>query len=392
VAVTAAVDTMSSSNFCLRFLAVLALATISLSVKAAPAPSDDYLWLRVKGKDIVTSPSSVGGEKPFVPIGIGYARDVIIRAQDDEVMKFCKQHHLNTVRLSFYLQFFNGKKDHPIDIEQHIREFIDPVVQAARRNHLYVILDDHEYLSSEIDEATAREKQKSNTWSEDQIQHWLNGWTKVAAHYRDEPIVLGYEVMNEPHDIPPEDASSKLTRALKAIRTVDTRHIVILGNNNWSHSRAMEKTWGAVASTVDDPYKNVVFSFHDYPQDDYPWKIQNSVTTFRDTHQVPILCTEFGATHWNKNETVCREHEAGLMALCAKEKIGWMIWALKKLADNPRAPYNLVDKIGLGPPPQFDSCPYSDLWAPIAQIVASPIPEQASSTAPVIVNPAEPAK
>jgi len=334
----------------------------------------------------------MGGEKPFIPVGIGYARDVIIKAQDDEVMKFCKQHHLNTVRLPFYLHFFNGKKDRPIDIEQHIREFIDPVVQSARQNQMYVILDDHEYLSTEIDEATAREKQKSTSWTEDQIQHWLDGWSKVAAHYRDDPTVLGYEVMNEPHDIPPEDARAKLTRALKAIRTVDTRHIVILGNNNWSHSRSMEKTWGTFASSVDDPWKNVIFSFHDYPQDDYPWKIKNSVTTFRDTHQVPVLCTEFGATHWNKSETVCREHEAGLMALCAKENIGWMIWALKKLQDSPRAPYNLVDKTGLGPPQQFDSCPYSDLWAPIAQIVASPIPEPIASPTPETVNPEEPAK
>lgn len=383
---------MSPSRFYLKISALLILTGLAISLKAAPIPSDDYLWLKVKGKDIVSSPSSAGGEKPFIPIGIGYCRNVIIHEQDDGVMKFCKEHHLNTVRLSFYIQFFNGKKDRPIDIEQHMRNFIDPVVQAARQHHLYVILDDHEYLSSEIDEATAREKQKSTTWDEGQVQHWLDGWTKVAAHYRDEPTVLGYEVMNEPHGLTPEDARDKLTRCLKAIRTVDTRHIIILGNHNWSHSRSMEKTWGTVASSVDDPYKNVVFAFHDYPQDDYPWKIQAAVTQFRDAYQVPVLCTEFGATHWNKSETVCREHEAGLMALCAKENIGWMVWALKRLEDHPRAPYNLVDQVGLGPPPSYDSCPYSDLWSPIARIVATPMPEPKIQTAPAVLHSGESAK
>ncbi|HEY8966848.1 MAG TPA: cellulase family glycosylhydrolase, partial [Candidatus Methylacidiphilales bacterium] len=247
------------------------LLVVPLSLRAAASEPDDYLWLRVKGTQIVTSASSEGGEKPFVPVGIGYARNVIFHENDEGVMKFCKEHYLNTVRLSFYIKYFNSKKDKPIDIDQHIRDFIDPVVQAAKRNRMYVILNDHEYLSSEIDEATAREKQKSNTWNEEETQQWIDGWTKVAEHYKNEPCVLGYEVMNEPHDIPPEVAREKLTRCLKAIRTVDTRHIVILSNNNWSHSRAMEKTWSGAASTVDDPYKNVVFSFHDYPQDDYPW-------------------------------------------------------------------------------------------------------------------------
>ena len=91
-------------------------------------------------------------------------------------------------------------------------------------------------------------------------------------------------------------------------------------------------------------------------------------------------------------DLVNREHEAGLMALCAKENIGWMVWALKRLEDHPRAPYNLVDQVGLGPPPTYDSCPYSDLWSPIARIVASPMPEPKMPPAPAILNPGETAK
>lgn len=351
------------------------LAVLACTLSSRAASPDDHLWLKVDGSRIVTSASSEGGERPFIPVGIGYARDVIIRAQDDAVMKFCKERGLNTVRLAFYTRYFNNKKDRPIDIEQHIKDHIEPVMAAARKHGLYVILDAHEYMSEEIDEAKARETQKSQGWDEETIRQWIQAWVAVARHYKDDPCVLGYELLNEPHDIPAEVARNNYTRCIRAIREVDPRHILIVGNHNWSHARALEATWGPVASTVDAPYNNIVFAFHDYPEDNHPWIVQGHITRFRDTHKVPVMCTEFGATHWNKSETVCREFLAGMHTLFAKEDVGWMIWALKKLEDSPRAPYNEVDKTGLGPPRRYDSCPYSDLWVPAARIMASPLPK-----------------
>jgi aryl-phospho-beta-D-glucosidase BglC (GH1 family) len=249
------------------------------------------------------------------------------------------------------------------------------VMAAARKHGLYVILDAHEYMSEAVDEAKAREDQKVKGWDEATIQRWINSWVAVAKRYKDDPYVLGYELLNEPHAILPEQARKNYTRCIRAIREVDQRHILIVGNHNWSHARAMEGTWGPVASTVDAPYNNIVFAFHDYPEDNHPWIVQDHITKFRDTHNVPVMCTEFGATHWNKSETVCREFLAGMHTLFAKEDVGWMIWALKRLEDSPRSPYNEVDKTGLGPPRVYDSCPYSDLWVPAARIMASPIPQ-----------------
>ena len=346
-----------------------------MAAKQQPFADNAHAWIRVGGTRFLTSPLSKGGERPFIPVGIGYCRDVIIQAQDSDVMRFCKARNLNTVRLSFYTRFFNNKKDRPIDVAEHIRTFVEPVVQAAKREGLYVILDAHEYLSAEIDEATAREKQKTRLWDERDIHAWIEAWRQVAQYFKDEPFVLGYEIMNEPHDIAPDEARRILTRCLKAIREEDKRHIVFLSNHNWSHARSLEATWGEAASVVDAPYNNVAFTFHDYPEDNHPWEVQKSVTTFRDTHGVPVICTEFGATHWNKGETACRTFLAGMHTLFAQEGIGWMIWALKRLEDNPRSPYNEVDKTGLGPPGQYDSCPYSDLWIPAARIMASPVPE-----------------
>jgi aryl-phospho-beta-D-glucosidase BglC (GH1 family) len=343
------------------------------SVGGGPSP-EDAVWLRVEGKQIVTSPLAPGGSRPFIPVGLGYCRDVIIPAQDEALMKYCKSRCLNTVRLAFYVLRFNSRVDRPIDIDAHIRDFIDPVVEAARRNNMYVILDDHEYLSSAVDEAAARGKQSTKSWDEATVQRWVDGWVKVAERYRDDPYVLGYELINEPHDLAPEDAREKITRCLKAIRKVDQRHIVLMGNNNWSHARAMEKTWGSTASTVDAPFNNVVFTFHDYPDDNHPWIVQQHVTTFRDKYNVPVLCSEFGATHWNKSETACREFEAGMIALFAKENIGWMIWAVSSLKDRPRAIWQDPGNTAIGGHEVGDSLAYSDIWKPAARIMASSFP------------------
>ena len=339
-------------------------------------PADDsHLWLKVKGRHIVTSESAKGGEQIFIPVGLGYARDVILPAQDEEVMKFCRERGLNTIRLAFYTRFFNNRDSEPLEIEEHIRNFILPVVLAAKRHNMYVILDDHGYFTAKVDEAKARETQSVPRWSDAGFREWIRRWVKVADFFKDEPTVLGYELLNEPHDISPELTRQWYTRCLKAIRKIDRRHIILLGNCNWSHARAMERTWGTVASTVDAPYHNVVFTFHDYPEDNDPWVVDRYVTAFQKKHGVPVLCTEFGATHWNKSETVCRTFISGMLTLFAKEKIGWMIWALGRLEDNPRAPYNEVDKVGMNPP-RFDSVAYSDQWIPAARVMASPFPTE----------------
>ncbi len=335
---------------------------------------DSYAWLKVKGRHIVTSEKAKEGEQIFIPVGLGYARDVILPAQDEEVMKFCRARGLNTVRLAFYTRFFNNRDSEPLDIDEHIRDFIVPVVQAAKRHNMYVILDDHGYFTAKVDEAKAREKQTVPRWSDAGFQEWIRRWVKVAEFFKDEPNVLGYELLNEPHDISPELARQWYTRCLKAIRQVDRRHILLLGTCDWSHARAMERTWGPTAKTVDAPYNNVVFSFHDYPEDNHPWDVDRFITAFQKKYEVPVLCTEFGATHWNKSETVCRTFISGMLTMFAKQKVGWMIWALGRLEDNPRAPYNEVDKVGLNPP-RFDSVAYSDQWIPAAKVMGTPFPK-----------------
>ena len=337
--------------------------------------SEEHLWLRVNGRRIVTSPLAPEGERPFVAAGAGYGKNVILRGNDELVAAYCRKMGLNTIRLAFYNQYFNSRANQPLTFED-VTGFVDPVVEAARRHNLYVILDDHAYFKNEIDEANARGEQRSAGWTTARFENWVKCWGRVAEYYKNEPRILGYELCNEPV-CEPAVARKWFKRAIDEIRRHDTRHILILGAHHWSHSRSMEATWRDVADKIDAPYNNVVFAFHDYPLDDDPWKVQRALAAFQDKYEVPVMCTEFG--NGGTPERVHREGQAGMLALFAKEGISWMIWALQDRPDMAtgfptRA--NKVDRkwVQVDPPNPRYWIPYPEVWAPVAKIVASPVP------------------
>ena len=341
-----------------------------------------HVWLSVKGRDIVTSPHSKNGEQPFYPVGARYGRNVIVRGYDEEVAAYCKTMGLNTLRLAFYTTHFNNRAQVPLAFDD-ITAFIDPVLEAARRYGLYVILDDHAYFKNEIDEETARSEQKSSGWTEERFQNWVDRWVQVAGYYKDEPYILGYELCNEPV-CDPETARKWYKHCIDAIRKVDKRHIILVGTHHWSHSRALGATWEGVADKIDAPYNNVVFAFHDYPLDNNPWEVQAYLRAFQKQYDVPVLCTEFGGG--GKPELVHREFQSGMLSMFAFERVGWMIWALNYVPDQAtgfptRATQNPEDKswsVQTENPGYW--IPFVDLWAPAAKIMASVFPEPASNS------------
>lgn len=338
--------------------------------------SEEHLWLRVKGRDIVTSPLAEGGERPFVPAGVGYGKDVILHGYDELVGEYVKSMGLNTIRLAFYNQYFNSRRAEPLEFRDVVR-FVDPVIAAAKRHDLYVILDDHAYFKNEIDEANARGEQKSAGWTKSRFENWVACWGRVAEHYKDEPRILGYELCNEPV-CEPAVARKWYRKAIKEIRAHDKRHIVIVGTHNWSHSRALMPTWDGYADKVDYPYGNVVFSFHDYPQDEDPWKVAENLAAFQGRYAVPVMCTEFGAG--DAPERVHREYQAGMLGLFASRGVGWMLWTLEDRPDKAEGFPTRFKKEGasvtqIDPAKPRYWIPIPEIWAPIARVVASPMPK-----------------
>ena len=101
---------------------------------------------------------------------------------------------------------------------------------------------------------------------------------------------------------------------------------------------------------------------------------------FKERYGVPVMCAEFGGG--GTPERVHRETQAGMLALFAREGIGWMLWTLEDRhgagqpfpthAKKVEKSWEIVEQ----KPPRY-WIPFPEIWGPVARIVASPFPARA---------------
>ncbi len=144
----------------------------------------------------------------------------------------------------------------PFQLKEDGLARLDAAVSACAANGLYTIIDLHVLPGLQ-----------NNEWHCDNPTHhagfWdhphfhervLNIWRVLAARYRDNPWVAGYEPMNEPGDPTGQAVAEFFPRLLAAIREVDPDHILFLKGN------AFEPEYGFYA----EPLPNTVFIAFDY--------------------------------------------------------------------------------------------------------------------------------
>src|SRR4051794_23329615 len=150
-------------------------------------------------------------------------------------------------------------------------EMADNFVKWARRNGLNVIIDLHH---TEFDGKT---EGAANT---DRIV-WL--WQQIAERYKStDPEHVFFEIRNEPHDIKPEVWRAQAESIIKAIRSVDESHTLIVGFHDWNSRQALidSKPFGD---------QNIIYTFHYY--DPFVFTHQGATWTVKgmaDTHPVPF--------------------------------------------------------------------------------------------------------
>ena len=101
-------------------------------------------------------------------------------------------------------------------------------------------------------------------------------WSRIAKRYAKEPIVLGYDLLNEPiatYFDNKEELNKNLEtiyiNATKAIRKYEKNHIVLLGGAQWNGNFSMFKDW-----KFDD---KVMYTCHIYWCDTLQQNIQHFV-------------------------------------------------------------------------------------------------------------------
>src|SRR6266436_2123553 len=130
----------------------------------------------------------------------------------DEDIKFIKQAGFNSVRVPFSYRLLVAQ-DEAQRLEGVGYELLDRVVGWCKREGLYVVLDLHAapggQTGDNIDDSGGYPFLFENSESQELT---VNIWRKIAARYRNEPIVIGYDLLNEPiaHYFEAADLNPKL--------------------------------------------------------------------------------------------------------------------------------------------------------------------------------------
>jgi hypothetical protein len=243
-------------------------------------------------------------------------RDVYITKADIDMLKSTG---MNSVRVPIHYKFFTKGNDEGLQL-------LDRVVSWAKADGMYVVIDMHMAPGGQT--GTNIDDSYGYPWLYDSPgdqAELIDIWQRIADHYKDEPTVLGYDLLNEPIPQFPQlrKYNSQLEplykRIAAAIREVDTHHVLILGGAQWDTN----------FSVFGPPFdKNVMYQLHLY-RFGQPWKEEDvagaisQYIKFRDLYHVPIWLGESGENddNWIR----------GFRMLLEKDKIGWCFWPYKKM-------------------------------------------------------------
>lgn len=236
---------------------------------------------------------------------------------------FIKSCGFNSIRIPFNYKLFVSRDDYN-KLEGIGYEILDRVIDWCKEENLYVILDMHAapcgQTGGNIDDSYGYPFLYEY---EDCQQLTIQIWKKIAQRYANEPIVIGYDLLNEP--IPHFFDMAKLNPLLEplykkivsAIREVDTNHIIFLGGAQWNSN------FSVFGPPFDD---KLAYTFHKYWTDTTQAVIQSYID-YSNKYNVPLWMGESGE---NTNEWI-----ASFTRLLEKNNISWCYWPYKKM-ESPR--------------------------------------------------------
>lgn len=244
-------------------------------------------------------------------------RDNYITKED---IHFIKSTGLNHIRLPFNFKLFLVE-DHPdIWLDEGFKR-LDDVIQWCREENLYVVLDLHAAPGGQTGDNIDDSWAYPFLFEDEQAQQTTVAlWKKLAERYKDETIVIGYDLLNEPipHFMENKEELNNLLEPLykkitKAIREVDNNHIIFIGGAQWNTNFAM------FSAPFD---KKLAYTFHKYWMPPVQEQIQDYVD-FSNKYNVPIWLGESG-----ENEDAWID---SFRVLLESNNIGWCFWPYKKM-------------------------------------------------------------
>ncbi len=250
-------------------------------------------------------------------------RDCYVTRDD---IHFIKQSGLNSVRVPFNFRLFTNEDLAGVWREEGFA-LLQRLIEWCAAEGLWVILDMHCAPGGQTGDNI------DDSWGYPWLfqspalqERTIALWTRIAAQFRDEPTVIGYDLLNEP--IATYFDSTALNgllepfyrRVVAGIREVDTNHVIFLGGSQWDTNF---KVFGPPFAP------GLAYTFHKYWSDTTRQVIQEYLD-FRERYNVPIWMGESGE---NNDQWI-----TSFRGLLERNNVGWCFWPYKK----PEATSSLV--------------------------------------------------
>jgi hypothetical protein len=181
---------------------------------------------------------------------------------------------ITVVRLPFYYRNFQDDEGRWINRRRLPRfEALDRVVNALADRGIYTLIDMHGAPGLQSAEATTGRAGFNKLFAPDgevYRQRTEDLWRVIAQHYRDNPWVLGYDLLNEPMGAAPhfELLANVYDRLYRAIRAVDPNHLIVMEGiwytdpNQTPPQEVVD--WDTLPPPVHRGWTNVLYQFHFY--------------------------------------------------------------------------------------------------------------------------------
>lgn len=235
-------------------------------------------------------------------------------------IRLLKEMGSNSVRLPFDYRLFTNESYLGANDSTRGFYYMDRVVNWCKKYRLYLLLDMHGAPGGQTGDNIDNSYGYPFLYTDSGCQaQTIKIWKRIANRYKDETIILGYDLLNEPiaHFFDQDQLNPLLEplyrKIVSAIREVDKNHLIFFEGAQWASK------FHVFSKPFDD---KLVYSFHKYWTDTTQAVIQEYVD-FRSRYNVPIYVGETG-----------ENNDAWILSfrkLLEKNNIGWHYWPYKKM-------------------------------------------------------------
>jgi len=264
---------------------------------------------------------------------------------------------LNCVRLPVNYRHFEDDMA-PFELKDEGFQLLDRAIERCARHGIYTVIDLHALPGCQ-----------NQHWHSDNPTHWaffwahkhfqdraVHLWEAIAARYRDNPWVAGYNPVNEPGDVSGTAIWPFYQRLHEAVRSIDPDHVLFLDGNRFS-------TEFDIFAEV---WPNTVYTCHDYALPgfadggDYPGESRGEYvdrdvveqqflerTAFMRETGTPVWIGEFGPVYTGdeRRDEMRYRLLADQLEIYAEHGASWSIWTYKDIGlqglvyADPASPY-----------------------------------------------------